>query len=266
MDFLHHLENMLPWVLSLILVWIRFFTFFFTTQLFRQLQVTPRVLNILAFSLSFFVVYVYPEASISKEFIQKSELPTWIGLVIRQCLVGFLLSSILNIATSILVSAGQIISAQLGLTFASLIDPKLGYVTNLTQFYVLSATILFFMSPLFLDLINILIQSVKWIPFSGDLHWDENKRWLISLFSNIYSKSVQLALPIILVAILCQIGMMTISRFAPQFNMMSIGTPLLLITCLFFVFLSFPNFLEEMLGVLTRAVRDVDHFSRGGHV
>lgn len=266
MEFLHHADKIIPWMLSLMLTWVRFFSFFYMAQLFRQFQVTTRVLNILAMAISLFAVSVDSGAALSDAFIYHSAWYLWLWVMIKQCLVGFILSSILNVVIAIFVSAGQIISAQLGLTFASLVDPRLGYVTQLTQFYVISATIIFFASPLFLDLIKILVQSMKWIPLSGDLHWDESKRWLISLFSLIYLRAVQLSLPIILVAILCQVGMMTVSRFAPQFNMMSVGASLLLIVGLLFVCISFPYFIEKAKGELNWAIQNTDRFVRSHYV
>ncbi len=59
--------------------------------------------------------------------------------VATQFFIGFVSGFIINIVFDVFLALGQVISLQIGLSMASLIDPRFGSITSLTQFYMLTS-------------------------------------------------------------------------------------------------------------------------------
>jgi flagellar biosynthetic protein FliR len=141
---------------------------------------------------------------------------------ITQTLIGFASGTIVNIAFEIFVSAGQIISTQIGLSTASLFDPKYGMITSLTQFYLVVGIIIFLLMNGHLILIDVIVSSFTILPvnqlvlnFLGDA--------IVSYASIIFTGGVSMAMIILAVILLTNICLAVMSKFAPQFNLFSVG-------------------------------------------
>src|SRR5690606_10874343 len=98
-------------------------------------------------------------------------------LIGEQILVGALLGFTLQLFFHAFVVAGQIISMQMGLGFASMVDPTNGVsVPVLGQFYLMLVTLLFLAMNGHLVVFEILAESFVTLPVGGGLltnhHWE----------------------------------------------------------------------------------------------
>jgi flagellar biosynthetic protein FliR len=63
--------------------------------------------------------------------------------IFNQVFIGFTMAMIMQLATAALVLAGQALSGSMGLTMANMIDPTLGNVPVLSQFFTILGTLVF---------------------------------------------------------------------------------------------------------------------------
>ena len=115
----------------LVVIWpmLRLSAFLAFTSIFSMRAVNMRIRVLLGFAMAFFV---------SQQIqIPRIDPLTADGLmeIARQILIGLTMGLVFQIASAALVVAGQAISASMGLTIANMIDPNMGNVPVLSQFF-----------------------------------------------------------------------------------------------------------------------------------
>lgn len=218
MESLAALDNLYTYIMSFTLIYMRVFSMIYTISIFRKEMATVRIIASLAFVISLYPLLLFPHVNSNTHDLSFSFMLE--GMT--QTLIGFCTGMIINILLDIFVAAGQIISIQIGLSTASLFDPRFGMVTSLTQFYLITATVLFFGMNGHLIILSTIINSFKSIPADislNQLHLVD----IVNYSTNIYSGSVSLSVTIISATLIVNICLAIISKFAPQFNLFSVG-------------------------------------------
>lgn len=152
-----------------------------------------------------------------------------IFLISEQIIIGVLLGLVLQMMFHIFVFAGQLISMQMGLGFASLMDPASGTsVPLIGQFLLMLVTLLFLAVNGHLVVFEIMAESFTTLPvgqaldighyavFAGRLSW-------------VMGAALLLALPAVSSLLVINIAFGVMTRAAPQLNIFTIGFPLTLI-------------------------------------
>jgi flagellar biosynthetic protein FliR len=169
---------------------------------------------------------------------------TVIIIIAQQILIGVALAFIFQVVFQVFVLAGQFIAMSMGLGFASMNDPANGVqVTIVSQFYLLTTTLLFLSVNGHLVLIQIIIDSFTVMPIStiGFLPSDYYK--IIGLGGWMFASAFSIALPILTSLLVVNIAFGVMSRSAPQINVFVVGFPMTLIFGLFVMWLGFDAFL-----------------------
>ena len=151
-------------------------------------------------------------------------------VVAHQVLVGAAMGLVLQMVFNIFVLGGQVIAYQMGLGFASMVDPASGtQVPVVSQFYVLMATLVFFALGGHLALVQWLLDSFRDLPVgAGGLGGDG--LWALVLWGGgLYAGAVRVALPAIGAILVLNLTFGVVTRAAPQFNVFSIGFPVTLL-------------------------------------
>lgn len=149
-------------------------------------------------------------------------------LLLQQIAIGAALGFSMRIVIAMVEFAGQFMSMQMGLSFATLFDPINGAQTPVVaQFLVLSTTLILFAFNGHHLVITALAQSFETVPIGASLHgqgFAAVAHWGGALFQT----GLHIALPVTaaLLATNLAIGMM--SRAAPQLNIFAVGFPLTL--------------------------------------
>ena len=92
-----------------------------------------------------------------------------IEAVFVQALIGASAGLILQIINAALVVGGQSITASMGLGMANMIDPNLGNVPVLSQFFVICSTLIFLALGGHLMLIKLLLISFTTMPIGAEV-------------------------------------------------------------------------------------------------
>lgn len=173
-----------------------------------------------------------------------------IFIVVQQVLIGAAMGFVLHLVFAIFLIGAHVISMQMGLGFAMMIDPQSGSsIPVLGQFFTIVVTLVFLSFNGHLALIEMLANSFNTLPIStsglgADGYW-QLAMWGADMFAG----AVQVALPAIgaLLFVTLTLGVMT--RAAPQFNIFAVGFPISLIWGVVIIYVTLPGLINQIEGL-----------------
>jgi len=184
-------------------------------------SVPVRVRLIVAVAITSIVVPVLPAHPPVDPF-------TWpaLAIIFHQILIGVAMGFALQLVFGAVITGGQIIATQMGLGFASMIDPQNGVnVPVLSQLFLMMTTLLFLVLDGHLILIELLVESFHIIPIAPH-GLDRDAFWAIATWgSQMFTLAVWLALPAVASLLVVNIAFGVMARAAPQLNIFAIGFP-----------------------------------------
>lgn len=139
--------------------------------------------------------------------------------------IGVITGLTLQVVTSAFLVAGQSISASMGLAIANLLDPNFGNVPVISQFLLIMGTLTFLGVGGHLFLISIVIDSFRMLPVGESLIGLNSIRNLLAWSSMIFLGSLMIALPVMAILVLINVGLGVVTRAAPSLNIFAVGLP-----------------------------------------
>lgn len=176
-------------------------------------------------------------------------------LVAEQILIGALLGFSLQLFFQAFVVAGQIISIQMGMAFASMIDPTNGVNTAVIgQFLTMLVTLLFLAMNGHLVVFEVLTESFTTMPVGSAMlinhFWD-----IAGKLGWVLGAAMLLVLPAITALLVVNIAFGVMTRAAPQLNIFSIGFPLTLVLGMVIFWISLGDILNQYQPLATQALQ-----------
>ncbi len=160
--------------------------------------------------------------------------PEMAVISIQQVLIGSAMGFAVYMLFQLFVVAGQMIAMQMGLGFASMVDPANGVnVPVLSQFYLNGITLLFLAMNGHLVLFDVLVESFNTVPIATDGLAIESFRELAHRMTWLFASAMLLALPAMAAVLIVYISFGVMTRAAPQMNIFAIGFPIALLFGLF---------------------------------
>jgi flagellar biosynthesis protein FliR len=246
--------NLIPYIygklIIFILVMTRVSALFSTFVLFRRDYINARIIISLSTIIAFYVLMLTPIKPVSYDIFSIHMLM----LSVFQFFIGFIAGFILNIVFEIFTAFGQIISTQVGLGLASLIDPRLGSITPLSQFYMYAVILIFLMLDGHLFLIKTIIDSFSIITIDQQSIPQELLLRVLKYSAIIFSGSILLSMSIVVSIMLTNFALAVMTRFAPQFNLFSVGINMTLIIGLICIFVTFNLFVEKSSSIFNEGL------------
>jgi flagellar biosynthetic protein FliR len=150
-------------------------------------------------------------------------------LIGEQVLIGVMFGFTLQLFFHIFTVTGQIIAMQMGLGFASMVDPASGVsVPVLGQFLVMLTTMMFLAMNGHLVVFEVIAESFITLPVGGGLllghYWE-----VAGKLSWVIGAGLLLSLPVITALLVVNLAFGIMTRAAPQLNIFSIGFPMTLV-------------------------------------
>ena len=242
--------DLIPYIYVRLVVFVLVFTrisaFLSTFILFNRGVINSRILVGLAIMLSVMVILFKQDNGLSYDMFSLAMLLQ----AFFQFFIGFVSGLILNITFEIFTAIGQIISTQTGLALASVIDPKLGNITNLTQFYMYTALLIIFFMNGHLLVIQTMVESFSVLPAGKYFALNELISGVLGYAGVIFSASILLSITVSIAVLIANFALALMSKFAPQFNLFSIGINITLLLGLMCVYLTFNLFVEKGAGLI----------------
>ncbi|PHS70586.1 MAG: flagellar biosynthetic protein FliR [Methylophaga sp.] len=148
-------------------------------------------------------------------------------IVAHQIIIGACMGFMLQMLFSAFIIAGQINAMQMGLGFASIVDPQNGVnIPVISQFYLIFVTLIFLTLDGHLILIQVLTESFVTLPIAATGLPHTSFYDLAGQASWMYAAGVLIALPSIGSLLLVNLTFGILSRAAPQISPFSIGFPM----------------------------------------
>ncbi|MFM9967574.1 MAG: flagellar biosynthetic protein FliR [Burkholderiales bacterium] len=152
-------------------------------------------------------------------------------LVAEQILVGVAIGFSLRVVFAAVEMAGDMIGLQMGLSFATFVDPQNSNQSPLIgSFLAMVATLLFLAIDGHLLLIAALSGSFEVVPVGAGSLSQFSWQHLALLGTQLFSLGLQIAMPVLATMLVVNLALGVMARAAPQLNLFSVGFPLTLAT------------------------------------
>lgn len=216
------------------LLWpmIRISAFLLSAPFFSLRAVTVRIRVLLAILLTWMVYPLTDWPSVDP--ISAAGLRE----VFSQVFIGVLMGLILQVVNSALVVGGQAISASMGLGMANMVDPNMGNVPVISQFFIVCSTLIFMGMGGHVVVITLVLESFKALPIGEMLAPDMLMAVLLKWSAMMFLGALLLALPIIVCLLFVNIGVGVITRAAPALNIFAVGFPAMIMAGLLLLAMS----------------------------
>lgn len=241
--------QLLEWLAAFIWPLIRIGAMFTAAPLFSMNGVPARVRLLLSVALTLVVMPLLPPMPEITLFSFQG-----FAVALQQLVIGLSSGFIVLMVFAAVIFGGQGIAYSMGLGFAALVDPQNGQqVPVLSQFYVITCTLIFLAVDGHLMLIQMLLDSFTTLPIAA-VGLEPSDLWsIIAWSSRVFAGGLLLALPVIASLLLVNVSFGVATRAAPQLNIFSVGFPVTLLLGLLLVWVTLPNLLDQFNGILVEA-------------
>lgn len=167
--------------------------------------------------------------------------------VVTQVLVGAGMGFVTYLLFQAIATAGSLIDMFGGFALAQGFDP-LGMTQNTVfgKFHQMLATMLLFASGGHLLVIGGLLKTFEFLPVGSSPELNEPTDLLVTAFGMFFTTAVQIALPMIAVLFIADLGLALLTKVAPQLNAINVMFPAKIGLTLLLLGLSFPVLPEAM--------------------
>ncbi len=167
-------------------------------------------------------------------------------ITLQQILIGVGLGFALTALFQLFVVTGQMIAMQMGLGFASMVDPANGVnVPVLSQLYSISVTLLYLAMNGHLVAFEVFLESFRTLPIGLEGLGQAGVWDLTHRISWVFVSAMLLALPAVTAVLIVNISFGVMTRAAPQMNIFALGFPIGLMFGLFSIWVLQANFLPH---------------------
>ncbi|WP_024695948.1 flagellar biosynthetic protein FliR [Pseudomonas syringae] len=240
------------WVASFMLPLFRIVALLMTMPIIGTTLVPRRVRLYFAVAVTVVVAPVLP----AMPPVQALDLSALL-LIGEQIIIGAGLGLSLQLFFHAFVVAGQIISTQMGMGFASMVDPTNGVSSaTIGQFFTMLVTLLFLAMNGHLVVLEILVESFTTMPVGSGLL--VNNFWeLANGLGWVLSSGLRLVLPAVTALLVISIAFGVMTRAAPQLNIFSIGFPLTLVLGMVILWMTMGDILNQYQPMAVEALQRV---------
>ncbi|MCE0911122.1 MULTISPECIES: flagellar biosynthetic protein FliR [Pseudomonas] len=183
-------------------------------------------------------------------------------LCAEQVIVGALFGLTLQMLFQAFVLAGQIVAIQMGMAFASMVDPANGVnVAVIGQFMSMLVSVLFLLMNGHLVAFEVVTESFTTLPVGSALvvqHFWE----IVGRLSWVFGAGLLLVLPAIASLLVVNIAFGVMTRAAPQLNIFSIGFPLTLVLGMVIFWIGLADILSHYQALASEALQWLRELAR----
>lgn len=257
------IEQLYSWVNAFFWPFVRILALLMVAPVFGESTVPRRVKAGLA---ALLVVAVGPALPPMPTVATASWDSFWI--VIQQVIIGVALGLTMRMAFTAVQMAGDFVGLQMGLGFATFLDPATRSNTAvLARLFNLVAMLVFLALDGHLVVLSTLIRTFTLLPISAVPFSGAGWGMLLDWSAQIYVMGLLLALPLVVVLLTVNLSMGILNRTAPQLSIFSVGFPLSLTFGLVLLTVILPQtqgFLERLFAAGLEAMGRVATALGGG--
>ena len=184
-----------------------------------------------------------------------SALVSWNAIILlaQQIGIGLAMGFTLRLIFAAVEMAGDLVGLQMGISFATFIDPQNSTQTPLIgSFLGIVASLVFLSIDGHLILLAAVSESFRVFPVGGDTASLASLKNIVRLGSVVFSIALHIALPALTAMLVCNVALGVLMRAAPQLNLLSIGFPITLLAGLWTLAAGMPWMTHAMQSYLER--------------
>ncbi len=185
-------------------------------------------------------IAIFPTIN-STQLVLPDNLPNFILIIFKEVAVGFLIGYSATLAFGAFVMAGELISTEMGLAMAELVDPLFGdRISPISQILQIVGLVLFFAMNGHHWLINALVLSYKTVPITGFIESGASISKILEMFSGLLVSAIKIAAPIMIVLSLVVVVSGFLARSTPEINIFLIIFPTKILVGVLILAVTFP--------------------------
>ena len=238
------MEILIPQLVSLFqsFLWpmIRISAFFLTAPFYGASALNIRVKIALAVAVTWLILPVVETPSVDPFSFNA------VTLIAKEGAIGMLMGLFLQIVLAALINAGQIVAGGMGLSMANMIDPNMGNIPTLSQFFLIIGLLLFMSLGGHLILISMISTSFETLPIATGALSMGFIEGFISWSAHMFLGAIAIAFPIIFGLLLVNASLGIVSRAAPSLNVFAVGFPALIPAGLIMLLLTMAIWFEQV--------------------
>ncbi|MDD3353964.1 flagellar biosynthetic protein FliR [Zoogloea sp.] len=192
--------------------------------IFGNNAIPRRLKLIVALAVAIGVTPVIPEGPVIP-------VDSWNGMLVllQQSLIGIAMGLTMRVVFAALDLMGEIVSLQMGLSFATFFDPIAGGQTAVVgEFLTLLSSLIFLSLNGHLLMVDTLAHSFEWLPISPATVHAGGWVVLVRFGATVFAAGLLMAFPVITALLITNIALGVLTRAAPQLNLFAIGFPITL--------------------------------------
>lgn len=243
-------EQAMQWVAMFMWPFVRISGFMLAAPIFGAQSVPVRIRLSLAFVLALTVAPLL-EGLPSTDLLS---LATYL-MIGKQMLIGLAMGFSMQLMFQVFILAGQMIAMQMGLGFASMMDPANGIsVTVLSQFFLVATTLLFVSMNGHTVMLQVFLESFIQFPVeSAEISSDQ--LWQLILSGTwLFSSALLIALPAVTSILIINFSFGVMTKAAPQLNVFALGFPIAMMFGLLIVWVTLMDIVPQFQGIATEAL------------
>ena len=173
-------------------------------------------------------------------------------ILLKELFVGFTLGTVVSLFTYVVILGGEFIDLQMALSMSKLYDPQSGVQMSVsaTYFNLLFIFIFFGMNG-HLTLINMFLVSAEVVPYGQVTFFNPDlTSKIIDVFCQCTILGLKLAMPIVGMEFLLEIGVGILMKTIPQINVFVVNLQLKILIGIFMIMVILSplnNFLEQLI-------------------
>lgn len=200
---------------------------------------------------------IFPTVSDSQQMLPDGLLP-FILLVFKEIAIGFVIGYGATLTFGAFVVAGDLISGEMGLQMAEMVDPLFGGNINpIAQLLQLLGLILFLALDGHHWIINALVLSYKTVPISEFFESGMTMGKIMQLFHGLFVSAIKIAAPIMIILFLVVIVAGLIGKAIPEINIMMLVFPMKIMVGFIVLGITFPFIVRAMEYVINILRKDL---------
>ncbi len=236
--------------LGVLLVFFRLLGLFLVVPGFSHsaIPLPVKILTALTVSLA-----IYP---IVKQFVpvDPTSISGLVGSVIRESCVGFLMGFVAFVTFESISLGAQFVGYQMGLGTAGMMDPESHQqVSAMVPFQAWIALMIFFIGDMHHHVIQIFTESFRITQgvTEGSFANPALLKFFVGITAKLFMLAVQLAAPITLLVLSCNIVIGMLSRIMPQMNILLFSFPITIMLGFAGLYLVAPELMDSIDTILS---------------
>lgn len=238
-----------------LLILIRIATFIWIAPGFsnKQIHTQAKLVFSIGLSLAVFNVIVVPGEVLT--------LGLYVVLILKELLVGMAIGYITLLFFSAIEMAGNFVDFQVGFSMSMSFDPALGVsASNYGRLYYWIALIIFFLSDVHHHIIRTLVKSFDYISILQVEFPHIGVEGFVRIFVQMFEVALNLAFPLIVIALSSEIVLALLSRTVPQINVLILGMPMKILLSVIFMYIFLPLLGENITSLFPQMIETLNDF------